>query len=312
MYNDTLTVANKIISDKDLEEIFYKMYDEMQMCEKQFKIETSQNERYEWQYQNWTVKGYSGTFKADINFYDDTNISFDNLANFMSIFNARLHEIKSIYVRYRSSYSRKLHGRPQDFVSQSINLDIYENKMRIDVDLNSGDKIMNQVYDLIKEKILSAPEKYDRIIKKKSSISNKIGFAIGAIPTIIILTLLCFVPTVREVYAMTYILFPVGCILLSLIIGNTVCGGKLDRLYENITPDKKYAGYDSTNNKRIYKDDIDSFVQSSEIIIGKNIDNIKNRHEIEEMELKYSKFIPKEIIAIVVLSIIVVIIGKLG
>lgn len=311
MYNDTLKVANKIISNRDLEEIFYKMNDEMQMCEKQCKLETAQNERYEREYQNWTVKNYSGSFKVDVNFYDDTHISFDNFMNFMSIFNSRLHEIKNFHVRYSSNYYRKLQGQQENWISQSITLNVYENKMSIDVNLNSTDKIMNQIYDTIKEKILSAPEKYDRVIKKKSSITNKIGFAIGAIPSMIILTLLVFVPIIRQVYAMTYVLYPIGCLLLALMIGNTFCDGKLDRLYQNIVPDKKYAGYDSTNYKSIYKDDIDSFVQSSEIIIGKNIDNIRNRKEIEEMEQKYSKLIPKEIIAILVISIIVVIIGKL-
>ena len=59
------------------------------------------------------------------------------------------------------------------------------------------------------------------------------------------------------------------------MIGSIVFGGKIVRLYSSIVPEKKYAGYDSTNYQSIYKDDIEKFVQTSEIIIGKNIDNIK-------------------------------------
>ena len=94
------------------------------------------------------------------------------------------------------------------------------------------------------------------------------------------------------------------------MIGNTVFSGKLDRLYSSIVPEKKYAGYDSKNYKSIYKDDIEKYVETSEIIIGKNIDNIKNRKEIVELEKKYSIYIPKELIALLILSIVMILVGK--
>ena len=130
------------------------------------------------------------------------------------------------------------------------------------------------------------------------------------IPSLVICTLLVFVPAIRQIYGMTYVLFPIATIILAFMIGNTVFGGKLDRLYSTIVPEKKYAGYDSTNYKSIYKDDIEKFVETSEIIIGKNIDNIKNRKEIVELEKKYSSYIPKELIALLVLSIVMVLVGK--
>lgn len=311
MYNDTIKVANKIITDKDLEEIFMKMHEEIEMCEKQAKLEIAQNERYEREYQTWTLKNYSYTFKVDVNFYDDTNISFDSYYNFMSIFNSRLHEIKNFHLRYHCSYYRQYQGQSDKYISQHITMDVYEEKMNIDVDLNSEDKIMNQIYDIIKQKVLSAPEKYDRIIRKKSSIYNKVGFAIGFIPASIILSLLVFVPVIRQIYGMSYVGFPIACLLMAFMIGTTFCGGKLDRLYKNIIPEKKYAGYDSTNYKSIYKDDIDKYVETSEILIGKNIDNLRDRTEIKNMEEKYSKYIPTEIIVLIVLSILMILLGKL-
>lgn len=310
MYNDTIKVANKIISDSDLADIFQKMNEEILENTRICKQEVMQNEKYETEYQHWTTKNFEGTFKCTVNFYDDTNITFDNYNNFISIFNSRIHEIKEIWVRYHFSYWIQ-NGRDSKLMSQGISMNIYESKMDIDVNLSSEDKKMDDIYTLIKNKILNAPEKYDRIIKKKSSITNKASFALGVIPSLVICTLLVFVPTIREVYGMTYVLYPIAVILLGFIIGGTVFGGKLDRLYSTIVPDKKYAGYDSTNYKSIYKDDIDSYVQSSEIIIGKNIDNIKNRREIAEIEKKYSKYIPTEIIVILVLSLIMILVGKL-
>lgn len=309
MYNDTIKVANKIISDNDLADIFLKMNDEIMENTKIARQEVVQNERYEREYQHWSLKNFEGTFKCTVNFYDDTSVNLDNYNSFIMVFNNRLHEIKDMWVRYRYSYWIQDAGNTK-MITQHINMNIYEYKMDIDVSLSSDDKKMDDVYQLIKEKILGAPERYDRVVKKKSSIVNKVSFASGIIPSIIICTLLVFVPTIRQIYGMTYVLYPIAVIIFGFIIGGTVFGGKLDSLYSTIVPDKKYAGYDSKNYKSIYKDDIDDYIQKSEIIIGKNINNIRNRNEISEIEEKYSKYIPKELIAIVVLSIIVILIGK--
>jgi len=309
MYNDTIKVANKIISESALTDIFQRMNDEIKENEQICRQETMQNEKYERDYQHWTTKDFQGTFKCTFNFYDDTNITVDNYNAFITVFNNRLHEVKDMWVRYGYSYWIQ-NGRDQKMISQHINMNIYEYKMDIEVNLSSDDKKMDDVYQLIKEKILNAPERYDRVIKKKNSITNKIGFALGMIPSLIICTLLVFVPSIRQIYGMTYILYPIAVVILAFMIGNTIFGGRLDRLYSTIVPEKKYDHYDTNSGKSVYKDDIDKFVGTSEIIIGKNINNISHRKEIVSLEKKYSSYIPTELIALLVLSIIMILVGK--
>lgn len=310
MYNDTIKVANKIISDTDLLDIFQRMDDEIKENQQLCRQETLQNEKYDPEYQHWTVKNFEGQFQCTFNFYDDTNITVDNYNSFMTIFNNRLQEVKDMWVRYRYNYLI-VEGRQIQSVSQRINMNIYEYKMDIDVSLSSQDQKMNDIYQLIKEKILKAPERYDRTIKKKGTITNKIGFAVGVIPSLIVCSLFALIPTVREIYGATYVLFPIVVSILALLIGNTAFGGKLDRLYSTIVPEQKYVGYDSNSHKSIYKDDMDKFLTTSEIIIGKNVDNIRNREEIIQLEEKYSKYIPIELFVILVFSIIMILIGKL-
>lgn len=310
MYNDTIKVANKIISDNDLVDIFQRMNEELQKNIKICKQEAAINERYEREYQNWTTRSFKGEFRCVFNFYDDTNISVDNYNEFITIFNTRLHEIKNLFVKYSYIYWIQ-HGSNEKLISQWINIDIYEDRMNISVDIKSDDNKMDDIYQLIKDKILSAPVRYDRIVKKKNIITSKIGFALGFIPSIIICTLFVMIPSIRQFYGNTYILYPIIVVILSLVIGNTVFNARLDRLYSTIVPDKKYAGYDTTNHKSIYKDDIDKYLETSEIIIGKNIDNIKNRKEIIKLEEKYSKYIPIEIIALLVLSVFIVLLSMI-
>lgn len=53
----------------------------------------------------------------------------------------------------------------------------------------------------------------------------------------------------------------------------------------------------------------DSFVGTSEILIGKKVNNLENRRMIRTEYEKYKALIPKELIALLVATVIVIIIG---
>ena len=97
-----------------------------------------------------------------------------------------------------------------------------ENKAEFDVKISSSDKKIDDVYELIKNKILNAPEKYDNVIKKRGRYYNVVGLAIGFIPAIIITTLLLFVEPVRTIFAASYVLYPICCIIIGFVIGGAV------------------------------------------------------------------------------------------
>lgn len=309
MYNDTIKVANKIISYEDLFDIFSKMQEKLVYYKKVSENETRKNQMLEYKYQTWTFKDSSSSLTFSVDFHDDTNIKFDNYNNFISIFNSRLQEIKSIYVHYYLSYSVQEEDRKNEYYHQTISMWIYENKASIEVSLSSEDKKIDDIYELIKSKVLNAPEKYDKVIKKKGTITTVVGLAIGFIPALIISTLLLFVPTIRHIFAVSYVLYPVCSLVLAFLIGGMFGSAKLDRYYASINPEQKYAGYDSSKGKSIYKDDIDKYVETSEILIGKNMDNLRCRTEIMSAYEKYKKYIPYELGTMLVLSIITLFLG---
>ena len=173
--------------------------------------------------------------------------------------------------------------------------------MEVNVSLDSNDGKTNHIYEMIKNKINNAPEKYDNVIKNKSSIMFKVGTALGFIPAIIICTLLLFVPTARTLFASGMILFPMMCGTITVALNGTMSAWKLDDLYKNIVPDKKYVSYEKG-----YKDDIDKYTNTSEILIGKNTHNMENRKQIIEIYDKYKKYVPYEIGILILLSIIVI------
>lgn len=311
MYNDTIKAANKIITDEDLIEIFSLMNENIIHYQKISKKEQIKNNEIPYSERTWTFKDNESKLKFNVNFYDDTVITFDNYNNFITIFNTRLHEIKHIEVIYKMSYSKKEYaGQEINYFYNSIIMYIYENKMRIELSLNSKDRTTDAIYNFIKKKILSAPEKYDNVIRKKKKINTIVGLTIGFIPALIITTLLLFVPVIRNIFAESYVLYPICCLFLAFFIGTTLGANILDNLYKNISPSKKYAGYDWKNNEKIFKDDMETYLSTSEILIGKNVDNVKNRNRIMEYYNKYKKILPFELLLLIIISIIVLFLGK--
>ena len=86
MYNNSLSANNKIINYNDLIDIFNAMNEEFTKCMKANDTETKVNQRIDYQYQKWTFKDSSSSYKMSINFEDDTQIHFDNFNNFITNF----------------------------------------------------------------------------------------------------------------------------------------------------------------------------------------------------------------------------------
>ena len=311
MYNDTIKAENKIISSDDLTQIFQLMGETLKKYLKVSQLEEMQNRMLDTPYQNYTFKDEGSKMKVTVDFYDNTNITFDNYDNFMGIFYSRIDEIKTMDVYYTLSYTviTPEPNRSRNFYSQSIQMHINENKLDITLNLKSEDPKLDEVYNLIKNKVLSAPEKYDDVIRRKSKITNTVTFGVGLIPGMVIAALLLFVPVVNNIFFKGYVVYPIVAVFIAYMIGSMFSSSKLDKYYNPIMPNKKYAGYDSTNYKSIYKDDIDSFVGTSEILIGKKVNNLENRRMIRTEYEKYKTLIPKELIALLIATVIVIIIG---
>ncbi len=309
MYNDTIKVANKIITDEDLLEIFAQMNEKLIEYKKINDNEEKKNHMLAYNYQNWSFKDNGSCLQFEVDFYDDTQIKFDHYNNFISIFNTRLEEIKNIYVHYGLNYSVEIENQKHEYYHQYINMWIYEHKMDIEVSLSSEDKKIDAIYELIKNKILTAPEKYDDVIKKKSSITTRVGLAIGFLPALILTSAFIFIPTIREIYATGYIIYPLVCLIIAFLIGGIIGSSLLDKYYKKIVPEQKYAGYDSNKGTSIYKDDIDKYVTTSEILIGKNVQNLECRQKIKAYKEKYQKWLPYEIGIMLLISILVVLLG---
>lgn len=311
MYYDTIKCENKIISSEALMEIFQTMNDTLKKYERISEQEKMQNQMLERKYQKFTYDYTISKLSFQINFTDNTDISIDKFETFSGIFYSRISEIKNIYVRMSSLYDTKEEEQQAKSYRQYITLDISNKKMNISVELDSDDPKFDNVYNKIKEKVLTAPEKYDDVMRNKSKIVNAVTVATGMIPAIIITSIFLFIPTLNKVFLKGIVVYPLVVVFLMYMIGSIIANSKLDKYYDTISPDKKYAGYDTTNHKSIYKDDMDSYLNTSDILIGSKVNNLVYREKIREIYNKYKNSVLPMILVLAGVSVVVAIVGLL-
>lgn len=305
MYNEAINTNNKIISTNMVLNIFGRMNEIM----KSYTVKANKEERIynSLSFENQlNMKREFSNFMADfsfiVDFYDSTNITINSYENFIVVFNSRLHEIKSIISNFSISYF----DINNKFCSNLINLMIYENSFDIKVAIDNSNNQMSELFNYIKTSIYKAPAKYDFVMKNKSKICFLYTFASGSIVAIILSTILVCVPSVFSVLTSEgyWMLFPVCCLLLGYFFGILLFSGSISSLYKNIDMEKIYDGYDPNTFESRYKSDKQSYINSSEVIIGKNIDNLTVRKKIKKLYYEKKKYIKFELIVIATITLI--------
>ena len=93
MYNESIDCNNKIITSEALQQILTSMGEKIKKYKKIYENERMRNQILEYNYQTYTFKDERSKMSAYVDFYDGTNIKFDNYDGIMGAFYNRLSEI---------------------------------------------------------------------------------------------------------------------------------------------------------------------------------------------------------------------------
>ena len=292
MSERTSNANNKTIDRDMLLDFFAAMHKELLECQRIADEEIAKNEPLALDYQEWTMRHFDGSLRFAVYFKDGHEISYDNYDKFVSMFKSQAYAIKSIYVHCRMSYYKtSTNGSSDEYIHNSIDLNIYEDRLSVGSDIASSDTRMNEVYNMITQRIAEAPPKYDHIIKAKEFINVKIGFAMGLIPAIVIVTATAFIPQLHDFYRDTFYLFPVLILAIAAILSFFLGSAKTNSSYAKLIP-QKYGGYDHNRGGSYYNDDLKTLTETSDVLIGDKVNNLLERKRIEADEKRFTKLIP--------------------
>lgn len=308
-------ISNKIITANDLQRIFDEINSCLTKAQQQFDAEATQNHYLPRNSQSWSMQFFHTTLNASITFSDHTERSYDNYRDFIDTFKHRPGSIKRISLLSSIHYtdSRKYNaasGTGGRHVNARLSLFINEDSLSIRYEDAGDSRMLDSAYILIQSIISQAPERYDRTIKSRDFINMKIGFAMTAIPIAILMALLCIAPTMRSIYAHAYVLYPLATLSIAVVAGAFIGANRTERFYRNLLPRQHYERYDHNKHQLVYSDDISDYTKKGEVLIGQNVDNLRNRQSIQALEKKSLVVIPVCLVATAILSIVVIIIGK--
>ncbi len=308
MYNESIDTTNRIISTELISNIFSRMNEIMRSY-------TLKANREEQTYDNIPLENkinmkreyssFTSDFSFTIDFYDSTTVVINSYEKFVGIFASRLSEIKRIYSNMRFSYFDINHK----YHSNQLSLSIHENSFDIRVEIDQSNNEMKELFNYIKTSIYETPEKYDFVMRNKDKICFSYSFALGSIVAIVLSIILMCIPSVFSILTDGYwILFPICCLIMGYFLGTLLFSGYISSLYKNIDMKKVYDGYNSKTHASIYKADKNSYLNSSEVIIGKNIYNLSNRNKIKNLYYEKKKYIKFELIIIAIISLLLLLI----
>ena len=91
---------------------------------------------------------------------------------------------------------------------------------------------------------------------------------------------------------------------LQYYLGNIFSYWYIISIYRPLLPEAKYAGYNSSTYKSVYKDDIDNYIEHSEVHFGQFWDAEKRRTKIEKIYKITSKIVLVQLLISIILFLI--------
>lgn len=148
-------------------------------------------------------------------------------------------------------------------------------------------------------------ERFNKTIKLRQLRIQSFSIVVGLILSYILYLLLIINKSALNPIMMSYLsnkyLIVFGQWFLAILLGNLFGSWYILSIYKPLLPNTRYAGYDYSSLKSIYKDDIDEYVKHSEIHIGQFWDAAQRRSKIEKIYKITNKIILVQLLISIVL-----------
>ena len=151
-------------------------------------------------------------------------------------------------------------------------------------------------------------DRYDKTIRHKNIRIQCFTISVGLILSYIFYFLLKINVNdtlLAEMLNNKYFLI-LGQWLIAIFLGNLFSYWYIFSVYKPLLPDRKYTGYSYTSNTKNYEDNVDDYIEHSEVHFGKYWDAEKRRNKIEKI-YKVTKII---LLVQLVISVILFLILK--
>ncbi len=302
-------VVNKQISIKQIIKVadylkkYKSKYDEI------FEVEEKKNKDLPYSEKNYEYEILSLNLKYTISLKEGKNLTESDYDWFIDILN-KPEKIKDICLNLYISFETKSEIDNTNKIPNKIYVDVdfSENNAKISIDTTNQESEAHIIYSDILNILEENEDRYNKTIKNRKRRIQSFCISIGLIFSYILYIVLKIneskIPDDFIQYLDNKYVLIIGQWIMAIVLGNIFTSWIIQTIYSPLLPDTKYAGYNSSTYKSIYKDDIDDYKSYSEIHFGKYADAEKRRNAIEKIYKITSKILLVQLVISLVLYLI--------
>ena len=179
----------------------------------------------------------------------------------------------------------------------------------IDIDTTNQENEAHNLYSEVMNILEENEDRYNKTMKHRKIRTQCFTISVGIILSYILYVILKInidkiPPTLAEYLNNKYILV-FGQWFVAILLGNVFSYWYILSVYKPLLPETKYVGYNYSTGRGNYTDDVDDYIEHSEVHFGKYWDAEKRRTKIEKMYKITSKIILVQLLISVILFFII-------
>lgn len=244
-----------------------------------------------------------------IEFKNGKNIKESNYNWFVGNLN-QPSTIKSISIDLYISFYTKSNSSTTNDVYNKVNTSLYfrEFDVSIDIDTTNQENEAHNVYSEIMNILEDNEDRYNKTIKHRNIRMQSFCISVGIVLSYILYIALRMNIDKLGSFIVQYfdnkLVLLIGQWLVAILTGNVFSYWIMVMIYKPLLPESKYIGYNYSRGRGNYADDVDDFVEHSEIHFGRYWDAAKRRTTIEKIYKITSKIILVQLLISVILFFI--------
>lgn len=300
----------KIVELANYFEDYKERYDDIFQKEREKNKNLSYSEK-DFEYQNgnaevrYTIQLHNGKRMTE----NDYNWFVGNLSEPRAIKEITIYLIvtyigKSQKDDYNSEYNKI--SASVDFRDMGMNLK--SSDVIVDVGTTNQEREAGNVYSTIMNTLEDTEDRYNKTIKNRKIRMQLLCISVGIILSYILYLVLRInidkIPIDIATYLSNKYVIVFGQWFVAILLGNVFSYWYILSLYKPLLPEVKYAGYNFSTHKSVYKDDLDYYLEHSEVHFGKFWDAESRRNKIEKIYKITSKIVLAQLLISVILFLV--------
>lgn len=170
---------------------------------------------------------------------------------------------------------------------RDLGMNLKSSDVTIDVETTNQEREANNVYSTIMNSLEDTEDRYNNTIKHRKIRMQCFTLSVGFVLSYILYIVLKInesqlTPLLADYMSNKYFIV-FGQWFVAILLGNIFSYWYILSIYRPLLPETKYAGYNSSTYKSKYTDDVDDYLEHSEVHFGKFWDAEKRRTKIEKI-----------------------------